>query len=455
MITTYQNLQELMDNARNSTISSLKLDWAEYLKVLTKGMNVTTDIKSAVAVQSPSYFEALSSRLSSSRPETIQRFVWWKVVESLSPHTTTAMRRIRDNFMEVLFGPSIRYTRVKRCGKITKSFFNYAISHVIASQNRLEESTKKVQDMLRDITTAFSGMVRALDWMDHRTKAATLGKAAAIRKYVGYPDWLMNVTELENLYSNLNITKSKFLWNMLSIKASEVTEVLNTLGTTPPNSTEFRWDSDPLEVNAYYSRTINAIAIPAGILQIPFYFLGIEALNYGAIGSILGHELTHGFDIEGKDYDETGQKASWWDSKVSDIYSQKAECFVDQYSKFSFHNSDQLKVNGTLTLAENIADNGGIREAIQGYRLYTARNGQEPYLPGLQHYSHEQLLFLAFANVWCEETTPQFEAMSLTDSHSPNKFRVLGSLSNSPEFSSVWGCKTGARMNPSHKCILW
>ncbi|XP_046687782.1 LOW QUALITY PROTEIN: endothelin-converting enzyme homolog [Homalodisca vitripennis] len=300
----------------------------------------------------------------------------------------------------------------------------------------------QVQGMLMDITSAFSGLVHSLDWMDPDTKAAaTLGKAAAIRRYIGYPEWLFKPDELDKLYSNTNTC-----WNMLGIKGKEVTEVVEPA----------RWDSDPLEVNAYYSRTINAISIPAGILQMPFYFLGLEALNYGAIGSILGHELTHGFDIEGKDYDKTGERISWWNSKITNIYNRKAECFVDQYSRFSFGNTDELRVNGTLTLAENIADNGGIREAIHGYRLYTSRHGPEPYLPGLQHYSHEQLLFLAFAHVWCEATTPQHEVLSLSDLNSPNKFRVLRQvLSNSPEFASIWNCRPGSRMNPTDKCILW
>ncbi|XP_046678208.1 endothelin-converting enzyme homolog [Homalodisca vitripennis] len=455
LVTTYRGLQDTMDNARNSTSSSLRLDWAEYLSTLMKGINVSLNIDSPVAVQSPAYMEALARRLSNSKPQTIQRFVWWKVVESMAPHTTTTMRRIRDTFIEALFGVSTRITRSKRCGKITKSFFNYAISYVLATQNNLEETTKKVQGMLMDITSAFSGLVHSLDWMDPDTKAATLGKAAAIRRYIGYPEWLFKPDELDKLYSNVTVAKDKYLWNMLGIKGKEVTEVLSQLGNSPPNQTDFRWDSDPLEVNAYYSRTINAISIPAGILQMPFYFLGLEALNYGAIGSILGHELTHGFDIEGKDYDKTGERISWWNSKITNIYNRKAECFVDQYSRFSFGNTDELRVNGTLTLAENIADNGGIREAIHGYRLYTSRHGPEPYLPGLQHYSHEQLLFLAFAHVWCEATTPQHEVLSLSDSHSPNKFRVLGSLSNSPEFASIWNCRPGSRMNPTDKCILW
>lgn len=163
--------------------------------------------------------------------------------------------------------------------------------------------------------------------------------------------------------------------------------------------------------------------------------------------------MTHAFDIEGKEYDGEGRKISWWSDEMTKHYNNRAQCFVKQYDKFTVNKIN--KVNGTLTLAENIADNGGVREALHAYRHYVKRNGEEPYLPGLEHYTHEQLFFLAFANVWCEKTTESDEIMSLGDVHSPNKFRVLGTLGNSLEFADAWNCPRKTKMNPENKCVLW
>ncbi|CAA9994807.1 unnamed protein product, partial [Nesidiocoris tenuis] len=154
-----------------------------------------------------------------------------------------------------------------------------------------------------------------------------------------------------------------------------------------------------------------------------------------------------------KDYDETGRRVSWWDSEMTKAYDERAQCFVKQYDKFGF--TANYSLNGTLTLAENIADNGGLREAFHAYEHFVDRNGQEPKLPGLEGYDHKQLFFIAFTNVWCEKSNLQDDISSLNDVHSPNKFRVLGTLRNLEEFSRVWNCPAGSNMNPKGKCVLW
>ncbi|PSN55113.1 hypothetical protein C0J52_01882 [Blattella germanica] len=197
--------------------------------------------------------------------------------------------------------------------------------------------------------------------------------------------------------------------------------------------------------------------IPAGILQFPFYGRGLESLNYGSIGSILGHELTHGFDIEGKNYGKDGKRVSWWNTDMLKAYEDRAQCFIEQYDSFG---SENYKVNGKQTLAENIADNGGIREAFKAYQKYKERHDPEPYLPGLESFTHEQLLFLAFANIWCLDEGPDYESVAVKDSHSPGRYRVLGSLSNSPEFTETWILRWAGHIikmeenNPARKLTL-
>jgi len=175
------------------------------------------------------------------------------------------------------------------------------------------------------------------------------------------------------------------------------------------------------------------------------------AVNYGGIGMVMGHEITHGFDDQGSQYDGYGNLRSWWPKPVVDAFKERAQCFVKQYSNFTV---GRFHVNGNLTLGENIADNGGIRLAIDAYRLYTSQNGNEPAL--LQELSNEQLLFLSFAQGWCQLTTPEFaEELVQRDEHSPAFARVLGPLRNLDDFAKAYNCPLGSNMNPANKCLLW
>uniref|UniRef100_A0A1B6C5I7 Peptidase M13 N-terminal domain-containing protein n=1 Tax=Clastoptera arizonana TaxID=38151 RepID=A0A1B6C5I7_9HEMI len=257
---TFGKLQMLMDNQTNGSFTnSNRINWKNYLSVLLNGTTTKQNLSSVIYVQSPIYFELLAKRLATAKPETMQRLVWWKVVEALAPHTTTSIRKIRDSYLETLFGPSARLSRVKRCASVTKTFFNMAISYKMATSVNTDATVRKVESMLKDINEAFKIMVMSIRWMDEKTKRATLEKARAIKNYVGYPEWLLQPGELQKLYEGTKINGSKYLDSLLNMKKAEVLEVVTSLGKVFPDETSNRWTSDPLEVNAYYSRTINAI----------------------------------------------------------------------------------------------------------------------------------------------------------------------------------------------------
>lgn len=177
-------------------------------------------------------------------------------------------------------------------------------------------------------------------------------------------------------------------------------------------------------------------------------------MNYGAIGSILGHELTHGFDNSGRHYDSDGNLREWWTNETISEYTEKTQCFIDHYNTYYEDEIDEY-IDGELTLGENIADNGGLREAFGAYRIWKARHDQEPLLPGFTQLTHEQLLFLAFAHLWCESYNAASLKWMLEDSHSPSHVRLQAVLRNSKEFSAAWNCPVGSNMNPSKKCHLW
>uniref|UniRef100_A0A0K8SQG5 Endothelin-converting enzyme 1 n=2 Tax=Lygus hesperus TaxID=30085 RepID=A0A0K8SQG5_LYGHE len=293
---TFAELQDIMDNANSTGTPKQRFDWMEFLTVLLEGLNKHVSVNDTVYVSSPDYFALLAQRLHRTRPETYQRYLWWFLVTSMVPHSTEELRSLKDDLYEALFRRS-RQTRATKCVKYVKSFFNMAIGYKFASMDNLEKTTAKVKSMLRDITDSFERLVDSLQWMDTVTKRNAAKKARAINSFVGYPEWLLVPGQLEDLYKDMEVIDGQFLLSMVSLKGVEVKGILNTMGEPPINDTK-GWVADPLDVNAFYGRGSNAIAIPAGILQSPFYFLGLESLNYGAIGSILGHELTHAFDVE-------------------------------------------------------------------------------------------------------------------------------------------------------------
>ncbi|XP_033610621.1 endothelin-converting enzyme homolog [Cryptotermes secundus] len=453
---TILELQRLMDLSMQGAKNSHEIDWLQYFTVLFEGVHAQKSFNMAadvVSVTDLAYFLNLASVLADSKLETIQRYVWWQVVEVLSPHTNKAMRELHSQLEEQILGSSHTSSRWTVCLRRVKKLLPLAVSYTLAAQNDVTNTVAKVSEMMNDIKASFNSLVHDGDWIDPVTKKAAQEKAEGITSFIGYQEWLLQPGQLDEYYSFLDLQGNEYLWSILRIKSKEVHDFLKLLFDKPENQRNESWkDIDPLQVNAYYSRTANAIIIPAGILQFPFYDRGLEALNYGSIGSILGHELTHGFDIEGKNYGKDGTKVSWWNMDMLQAYEERAQCFVHQYSKYG---TNGKKVNGFSTLAENIADNGGIREAYRAYQRYKERHDTEQVLPGMESFSHNQLLFLAFANIWCLDEGPYYGEVSAEDTHSPGKYRVLGSLSNSPEFSETWNCPVNSSMNPSDRCIIW
>lgn len=208
----------------------------------------------------------------------------------------------------------------------------------------------------------------------------------------------------------------------------------------------------PLEINAFHIYTSNFIIILPGLLQVPFHGTGLEVMNYAAIGSILGHEITHGFDDLGRKYDKDGNLDNWWTRTTTAKFLEQIKCFVHQYEQYL---EFEKKLRGKQYLEENIADNGGIRQSYMAYKKYKNRSGPESKLPGLEEYTDEQLFFISFAQIYCSNYTEEIAYELLSSEHSPDKYRVIGSLSNMEEFSEVWHCPKERPMNPEKKCVLW
>ncbi|XP_048264333.1 neprilysin-1 isoform X2 [Bombus terrestris] len=328
-----------------------------------------------------------------------------------------------------------------------------AVSWLFVDPSFHENKGKKVFEMLDDIKQAFASMVLRTDWMDRQTKMATIEKNRKMESQIGFPDWLFDEKVLNEYYEGIDLAETEYLNNIIQIVRLMSMSELECIHDINYDNMSY-WATDPTDVNAFHTYQFNHITIPAGILQFPFYELGLESLNYGAIGTVLGHELTHGFDNSGRHYDSNGNVRQWWTNETIVKYTEKTDCFIHHYNTY-YEAEVEDYIDGERTLGENIADNGGLREAVVAYGRWKARHGQEPLLPGFTHLTHEQLVFLGFAHVWCESYTPKSLKWILQDSHCPGHVRLLGVLKNSKEFSEAWKCPVGSNMNPSEKCRLW
>jgi len=267
---------------------------------------------------------------------------------------------------------------------------------------------------------------------------------------IGYPEFILDPVQLDERYNILEIRRDAYFENNINLNQYTLLKNLEKFNELVNKTT---WNISPSTVNAYYTPVKNQIVFPAGILQNPFFDSKFPAsLNYGGMGVIMGHELTHGFDDQGREYDKDGNLHQWWNNKTIDKFKDKTKCVVKQYNQYKVNNKN---INGMQTLGENVADNGGLKAAYHAY-LDISKNQPEPsFLPGL-NLTHKQLFFVAFAQVWCSSVTNESASLQIEkDAHSPARIRVLGSLSNLREFSDEFKCKTGSKMNPGDKCEVW
>jgi putative endopeptidase len=287
--------------------------------------------------------------------------------------------------------------------------------------------------------------IRNLPWMTEETKKQAKIKLDAIRNKIGYPDAWRD-------YSALKIVHGDLMGNFLRANEFEARRQIAKIGK-PLDRNE--WQMTPPTVNAYYSPPRNEIVFPAGILQPPFFDKQADdAVNFGGIGIVIGHELTHGFDDQGRKFDPQGNLRDWWTAQDGTEFEKRASCVADEYSNFVA--VDDLKLNGKLTLGENTADNGGARVALMALEQIIAANPGSTAAQTLNGYTPQQRFFLGFGRAWCEKRRPEYSRMLVSvDPHSPGKYRVDGVVRNMPEFQKAFNCKAGQPMVPENACRVW
>ncbi|KAI9002782.1 hypothetical protein BC832DRAFT_560809 [Gaertneriomyces semiglobifer] len=416
--------------------------------------------RTKLIVTVPTFFGNLSSVVSNAAAEDIEGYLLWHHISSYASHTAKEVKDLLNELREKTGQKAkVEPPRWKTCVSITDSFLGELSARWFINEAFGGDSKKAAEVMVENIEKAFLERLPKIEWLDDATRKKAVEKVHSLVQKIGYADIVMKPKELAKKYHDAQVNPEAFFDNVVTLRKWHITENLLDI-LRPVDRSE--WGMTPPTVNAYYNPAMNEIAFPAGILQPPFYgMVHPSYLNYGAIGVVVGHELTHAFDNMGRQYDSKGRLEDWWTNKTLVEFTKRTKCFVEQYGGYTVRGPDgkEVHVDGTLTLGENLADNGGLSRAYEAFHYDFSSPGgghRNPLLPGFGDMTRDQIFFVSFAQVWCSNMRPELALRRVrTDPHSPNRYRVIGSVSNSQEFAKAYKCPVGSKMNPKDKCLIW
>jgi putative endopeptidase len=396
-------------------------------------------------VTNPDFFKKVNAAIESEPLDALKTYVSWHVLNSAAPWLSQPFVDANFKYQQALTGQKEIQARWKRCVNLTDRELGEALGRRYVGVAFGPDAKARMLKMVDALEKSLDEDIHDLSWMSQDTRKAAKVKLEAIRNKIGYP-------EVWRDYSSVVIKPGDLLGNVQRANEFEAKREIAKIDK-PLDRKE--WGMTPPTVNAYYSSSYNEIVFPAGILQPPFFDPKMDdAVNFGGIGLVIGHELTHGFDDQGRKFDPQGNFHDWWTKQDGEEFEKRVSCVADEYSNFVA--VDDIKLNGRLTLGENTADNGGARIALAALEHMiaddkTGKEGQK-----IDGYTPEQRFFLGFGRVWCEKRRPEVARMRvLTDPHSPGKYRVDGVVENMPEFQKAWGCKAGQPMVAENACHVW
>jgi len=407
--------------------------------------DINTPAFSEMNVANPDFFKQVDAVIGSESLDALKIYVQWHLLDGASPWLSTSYVNANFKFRQALTGQDEIKPRWKRCVAATDNALGEALGQRFVETTFGAEGKQRMLKMVDALEKSLDQDIRTLPWMTDETKKQAKVKLDAIRNKIGYPDVWRD-------YSKLNVAQSDLMGNFL--RANEFESRRQIAKISKPLDRQ-EWGMTPPTVNAYYSPPRNEIVFPAGILQPPFFDKEVDDdVNFGSIGAVIGHELTHGFDDQGRKYDPQGNLRDWWTDQDGKEFENRASCVSDEYSGFTA--VDDLKLNGKLTLGENTADNGGARIALMALMNMIAEDKTGKTAEKIDGYTPEQRFFLGFGRVWCEKRRPEFSRMLVNvDPHSPGRFRTNGAVQNMPEFQKAWGCKAGQPMVKENQCRVW
>ena len=410
--------------------------WNEYLA------KVGLPSVRALNVATPEFFKAMNAELGKEDLGSWKAYLRWHLVHADAPYLSPAFVNADFDFYgKALRGAEELEPRWKRCVGYVDNDLGEALGQAYVEGSFSPEAKQRAQKMVKEIEGAMQRDMESLPWMSPTTKQHALEKLHAVANKIGYPDKWRD-------YSALAIARDDEMGNVLRARAFEFHRQLAKIAK-PVDRGE--WQMTPPTVNAYYDPQKNDINFPAGTLQPPVFDPNSDAApNYGDTGGTIGHELTHGFDDEGRQFDAKGNLRDWWTPEDAKKFEQRASCISDQYSRYVI--VDDIKINGKLTLGEDVADLGGVILAYMAWRAETKGQKLEP-IEGL---TPEQRFFIGYGQSWCTNTRDETKRLRATvDPHSLEKYRTNGVVSNMPEFQEAFQCKAGAPMVREKRCRVW
>lgn len=412
-------------------------DWNDYF--LKRGAPRFAEINAG----QPLFFEEFNRMLADVSITDWKTYLRWMTAYN-SSFSSLPKKFTDENFdfySRTLSGVKERQPRPRRCVSITDNTLGEALGTEYVRKNFQPDAKTRMNELIDNLFVVYRERINRLDWMSAETKEKALVKLNAIRRKVGY-------NENPRGYAGLKIDRQSFFDNLTRARQFEIARDLQGIGTPVDKN---RWYTTPQTVNAGYAAVLNEIDFPAGILQPPFFdFAADDAINYGGIGFTIGHEITHGFDNRGSRYDGEGNLKSWWTADDRRKFEEKASCVINQYAAYEV--LPGLKMNGELTLPENIADLGGLSIAYDAFKKALAKNPQ----PEIDGFTPEQRFFLSYARTFAGKLTP--EAVKLQTQNGPHsiwRFRINGVVANMPEFAQAWGCKIPNKMVRENRCQIW
>jgi len=396
-------------------------------------------------VSNPEFFKQVNGLLESEPLDAWKTYVSWHLLDGTAPWLSKPFVDANFKMEQALSGQPEIKPRWKRCVDAVDNGIGEALGQRYVELTFGAEGKQRMLKMVDALERSLAEDISNLSWMSEDTKKQAHVKLEAIRNKIGYPDVWRD-------YSSLKIQRGDLVGNFLRANEFEARRNINKIGK-PLDRNE--WGMTPPTVNAYYSPPRNEIVFPAGILQPPFFDKNADdATNFGAIGVVIGHELTHGFDDQGRKFDPQGNLRDWWTPEDGKRFEERASCVANEYSGFTA--VDDLKLNGRLTLGENTADNGGARIALMALHHFIADDNGGNSGQTIGGYTPDQRFFLGFSRVWCELRRPEYtRAQVTTNPHSPGKWRVDGVVQNMPEFDEAFGCKKGQPMVSENACHVW
>lgn len=417
-------------------------DWGLYFKL------VKVPPTPHYIVTSPAFFKGIEVMLNQHPLEHWKTYLRWQMLHGNAPTLSDAFERENfDFFRHTLFGAQELLPRWRRCVRATDVNLGEALGQVYVERAFPSTSKQRVLQMVQDLQLALLKDIDSADWMTPETKKQAQQKLHATLNKIGYPDKWRD-------YSSVSISRSSYLTNRQHTTAFEYQRWVDKIGT-PFDRTE--WEMTPPTINAYEGPQSNTINFPAGILQPPFFDPQLDdAVNYGGIGAVIGHEIIHGFDDQGRKFDAQGNLRDWWTESDSKTYEARGKCIADQYTQDVPEAGPGVRQNGGLTQGEDTADNGGLHIALLALQTGLAREGKSLNDKGPDGFTTLQRFFISYAFGWCEQYRPELiRTLVLTNPHSYPKYRVNNVVSNMPEFKQAFGCHDGQKMVHQNFCRIW